>query len=235
MKHLANCRPAGAIIVGIISVTLCGCSTPAASINPMRGRVSGAQSWLSIRNANLVRQTYDYSCGASSIATLLTYYFGQPTTELQVLSALPAVDRPYSLSDMQAALKELGYESIILRSNYLTLEALSSPVILYLHPRRTRTTVGHFVVLRSVGSENVVLADPAVGIRVHSKSEFLNMWLGGDYKKWTKGVFLIVRSLDIQSAPSSRGGPIKPSIRPPALFWKGGQQRRYFPPPLLSH
>lgn len=33
------------------------------------------QSWLELRDENLTRQKYDYSCGAASLSTILTYYY----------------------------------------------------------------------------------------------------------------------------------------------------------------
>lgn len=33
------------------------------------------RSWLELRDENLTRQKYDYSCGAASLSTILTYYY----------------------------------------------------------------------------------------------------------------------------------------------------------------
>lgn len=33
------------------------------------------KSWIEFRNADLVRQQYDYSCGSASLATILKYYY----------------------------------------------------------------------------------------------------------------------------------------------------------------
>lgn len=220
-------------LIGGIATALVGAVSPVLATPPTKGGYSGMRSWQSLRDANLVRQSLDYSCGASSIATLLTYHFRQPTTEIQVLAKLPAVDRPYSLTDIQAALRTLGYDSIALRGDFLTLQALNNPAIIYLHPRRTRTTVGHFVVLRSVGPENVVAADPAVGTRTYSKSEFLDIWLGTRNLKSRTGVFLLVRLQTQHPIPLPDEENTAPDTRPQPFFWKGGQQRRFRPPQLL--
>lgn len=203
--------------------------TPAAgySMNPMLGKFSGMRSWKSIRDANLVRQGNDYSCGASAISTLLTYYFKRPTTELQVLSNLPAVNRPYSLTDMQAALSTFGYDAIAVRGNYSTLEALRIPAIVYLHPRRSRTTVGHFVVLRSVGPNNVVVADPAIGTRTYSKAEFLEKWMGTGKNKSEMGIFMLARLSNGSENHLQRWDTIPPDVRSEHFFWRGGRQQRF--------
>lgn len=192
---------------------------------------AGPRTWQSLRDAKVVRQTYDYSCGASSIATLLTHQFGDPISEYQVLGQLPALDRPYSLTDMQVALLALGYETITLRGNYAALEALNSPSIVYLHPRRTRTTVGHFVVVRSVGPENIVIADPASGSRTYSKDRFLKMWQGLGRQR--SGIFLLARAKELSIVlPSPPTHPLfSPEAQP--FFWRGGQQQRFLAPMLF--
>ncbi len=42
-------------------------------------------NWVEIRNKNLVKQDTDYSCGAASIATVLSNYYNIKTTEKEVL------------------------------------------------------------------------------------------------------------------------------------------------------
>jgi predicted double-glycine peptidase len=39
------------------------------------------RSLVDIRNAQLVRQHWDLSCGAAAVATLLTYQLGEPVSE----------------------------------------------------------------------------------------------------------------------------------------------------------
>jgi len=44
------------------------------------GRIS-VKSWKTRRDAKIVKQDSDYSCGAASLATLLTEYYRFPVTE----------------------------------------------------------------------------------------------------------------------------------------------------------
>ena len=43
------------------------------------------QSWKEQKDAGVVKQDLDYSCGASSLATILTYFYQNPTSERQIL------------------------------------------------------------------------------------------------------------------------------------------------------
>lgn len=151
------------------------------------------ESWKTLRDQGVVRQYFDYSCGAASIATLLTSHFNAPTSEARVLSLLPTVDRPYSLTDMAHALKLLGYESISLRVDAADLQKLTVPAVLFMHPRRTRTTVGHFVVLRNIGDASVTVADPASGNRAYAFDDFLSRWGTRDAEGKISGVLMLVR------------------------------------------
>ena len=48
------------------------------------------ETWKARRDARVVKQDADYSCGAASLATLLTHYYGRPTTEKDILDLLTA-------------------------------------------------------------------------------------------------------------------------------------------------
>ena len=60
-------------------LALAGCATtpprPSQS-SSNQGAVQGKfQSWRERRDHNVIKQRYDYSCGAAALATLLRYYF----------------------------------------------------------------------------------------------------------------------------------------------------------------
>lgn len=51
-------------------------------MNPMR-------SWIELRDENLARQRYDYSCGAASLSSILMYYYGlENAGEREILEAI---------------------------------------------------------------------------------------------------------------------------------------------------
>ena len=45
-------------------------------------------SWKELRQRNVVMQTYDYSCGAAALATILRYYWNDPVDERQIVNMI---------------------------------------------------------------------------------------------------------------------------------------------------
>jgi predicted double-glycine peptidase len=45
-------------------------------------------SFLALRYEATIPQQFDYTCGAASVATTLTYYWDRPTTETEVIDVL---------------------------------------------------------------------------------------------------------------------------------------------------
>ena len=79
--------------------------TPAAQIRvPVR-------SWKTLRNARVVKQNLDYSCGAASLATLLNEFYGQSVTEQELLNAMDNEESRASFEDMQKALPQFGFRA----------------------------------------------------------------------------------------------------------------------------
>ena len=56
--------------------------------NPISSKKVKVQSWKEKRDLNIVKQDYDYSCGAASVATLLNNFYGQNIQEKDILDAM---------------------------------------------------------------------------------------------------------------------------------------------------
>ena len=152
------------------------------------------RSMKDLRDENLVKQRFDFSCGAAALATMLRYGFGDDVNERQVLIGLfdglsddekREVERTgFSLLDLQRVARARGYsaEGFRLEPGQLTL--LGGPVIVFIEPRGYK----HFAVLRAVHGDRVYLADPARGnirMPVHT---FLDSWVQDD----GKGIIFVV-------------------------------------------
>ncbi len=152
------------------------------------------RSWKAMRDEGVVRQQYDYSCGAAALATLLRHYYGEAVSEPDVLKQIAAWG-PATLSTLSAAATHFGYEA---RGYALSLEALRQinvPAIVFLHVGNDN----HFSVLRSIDAHSVELADPSLGNRIYSTTDFLRLWttrLSRDYP----GRALIVMPRDARRA-----------------------------------
>lgn len=190
-------------------IALCACLLfpgTATAVDSEAEKVRHRISWKSMRDKGVVRQQFDFSCGAASIATLLTSHFLEPVDEMTVLKLLPTVSSPYSLADMSRALKALGYDSSAIRLSMTSLQQLSAPAILYMQPKRPKTTVGHFVVLKRVGKASITVADPSLGNRTYAVNDFLRQWIiPGDKLERPEGIALLVRKAAYANATNEPG------------------------------
>ena len=137
-----------------------------------------------LRDQYVVKQQHDYSCGAAALATLMSYYFGEETSEQQMLElinvGLTRDERTrkllsgFSLLDLQRAARAKGFQSAGFRVTLEQLTQLAAPVIVFVQPLGYR----HFAVLRGVDRGRVFLADPARGNLRMSLGRFLGEWHG---------------------------------------------------------
>lgn len=175
------------------------------------------RSWKTMRDDGVVKQRFDYSCGAAALATLLQHYYGEPVDEAAVLKQI-AAKGPATFSSLSAAASHFGYEA---RGYALSLEALRQlglPAIVFLHAGNDN----HFSVLRSIDARSVALADPSLGNRVYAIPDFMRLWttrLSRDYPG---------RALVVLPRKTARVGDVR-FMRPiPARF--GGLPMRPFRP-----
>ncbi len=144
------------------------------------------QSFKDLRDKNVVRQAYDYSCGAATLATLMTYAFDDPIGELEVIEGmLDQLDQSeedlrkkegFSLLDMQRYAQARGYKAQGFRLDPQYLPDLVGPTIVFVRPRG----YDHFVVLKGVRGDRVYVADPSLGNVRMPLYAFLDSWLDED-------------------------------------------------------
>ena len=130
------------------------------------------QNWKTLRDAQVVKQDLDYSCGAASLATLLNSFYGQDLTEEALLKAMDKGDGRASFEDMAKALPKFGFRAQGFAASWEQLTRLKMPVIVYVKHRKN----DHFSVLRGINQDAVWLADPSLGNRTYSRQQFLAMW-----------------------------------------------------------
>ncbi len=161
---------------------------------PVRGREhrfqQQVQDWKAIRIQNVVMQRFDYSCGASALATLLRYFIGDPVTERHVLVKLlgmlnavemkDRVKKGFSMTDLRRVAVKMGYLSTIGRLEFDKLRESKVPLIVGLIVNE----YDHFVVYRGMDDRYVYLADPSRGNIRTPIPEFV--------KQWQKNAILVV-------------------------------------------
>jgi predicted double-glycine peptidase len=139
-------------------------------------------SMRDLRDAGVVRQRFDYSCGSASLATLLTYGLNEPVEERQLLrdvlapmsaDELEALKRKgLSLHDLQRLAERRGYRAAGFRLHHGELAKLARPVIVHVKPGGYE----HFAILKGVRGDRVYLADPSLGNVRMPLYRFLEMW-----------------------------------------------------------
>ena len=139
-----------------------------------------------LRDRNVVKQRFDFSCGAAALATLLRFGFGAPISERLVLEDLYNLlseeekrdirETGFSLLHLQRVAQSRGYNAEGFRVTADDLTMLAGPVIVFIEPRGYK----HFAVLRGVDGDRIHLADPSRGNIRMPRHSFLRDWLQAD-------------------------------------------------------
>lgn len=174
---------AGACISAVL--VLAGGST--AQAGDVRVDVAGGRFNVDVttvkeaRFNRVIPQQYDYSCGAASVATLLTYHYGRPTDEREVFRQMYEVgdqqaiqEDGFSLLDMKTYLESLGMRADGFEMSIETLTEIGVPAIALVNIDGYR----HFVVVKGVEGGRVLVGDPALGLQVQTVSQFESVWNG---------------------------------------------------------
>lgn len=152
------------------------------------------KSYKDKKDAGVVKQDLDYSCGASSLATILTYFYQNPTSERQILDDMALSDVMASFSDLAIVSQKYGFVAKGFTTNYDTLSKLKIPAIVYLNHKRS----DHFSVVRAIDNDRVYLSDSSWGNRVLSKKQFEQTWHTNNDPNLQGKVLLILPSNEQQ-------------------------------------
>jgi predicted double-glycine peptidase len=139
-----------------------------------------ATSIREARFSTMVRQQYDFSCGSAALSTLLTYHYGKPVTEQDVFEAMFALGEPekikkegFSLLDMKRYLDSHGFEADGFEASLDKLAGAAIPAIVLINDNG----YNHFVVIKGVRDQRVLLGDPSGGTRAVSRATFEKIWV----------------------------------------------------------
>lgn len=173
------------IIICTFLIYLSGCATT--DIKTPDYQYGDKSNWQAIRWGGVVKQDLDFSCGLTSVATILKYHFGDKTiTERSLLADFIKSLSPETLAEVYskgASLGQLG--DVLIQKGYgirnwrLSIDELkkmtkSVPAIVYLETPDFR----HFAVVRGVSEYQVSLADSSRGNVKMSIEAFLTEWKG---------------------------------------------------------
>jgi predicted double-glycine peptidase len=130
---------------------------------------------------SVIRQQYDFSCGSAALATLLSYQYGDPQDEAAIFRGMWANgDRAqirrlgFSLLDMKRYLQDRGMDGDGYRVSLEQIAKTGLPGIGLI----TTNGYRHFVTIKGVAGDRVLVGDPSLGLRTMTRDEFLEMWNG---------------------------------------------------------
>jgi predicted double-glycine peptidase len=135
------------------------------------------------------RQQFDFSCGSAALATLLTYHYGRPVDEATVFQAMFNVGdqaqiraQGFSLLDMKRYLETAGFRADGVQVSLDELAHVGVPAIALVSDNGYR----HFVVVKGLRGDRLLVGDPALGTRILTREQFNAVWVGG--------IFFVIRS-----------------------------------------
>ncbi len=161
---------AGQTLAGDLSVV-----SPAGRFSvPVKSREE--QRWNTV-----VRQQYDFSCGSAALATLLTYHYNIPVQEDEVFRDMYELgdqqkiqQQGFSMLDMKAYMNSRGLQAEGFRFQLDTFAKIRVPGITLVNTNGYR----HFIVVKGISSDEVLIADPAAGTIILSREQFQTLWTG---------------------------------------------------------
>ncbi|MDB5867948.1 MAG: hypothetical protein JWP96_280 [Polaromonas sp.] len=131
------------------------------------------------RLAGTLLQQYDFSCGSAALATLLTHHYGVAVSESTVFESMfrqgdqqKIRHEGFSLLDMKNFLKAQGFEADGFEQTLDKLLEVRVPAIVLVNEKGYR----HFVVIKGLRGDRVLIGDPANGTRAVLRSDFEASW-----------------------------------------------------------
>ena len=153
------------------------------------------KSFGEIKFGEVVKQKYDFSCGSAALASLLTHHYNMPITEATVFEEMfkygdkeKIEKKGFSMLDMKKFLSRRGLNSDGYTLKVKDVAKLAMPTIALVN----YNGYNHFVVVKGVEDNKVLVGDPSIGMHVIEEEKF---------DKSSNGIFLFIRdNTDIAKA-----------------------------------
>lgn len=158
-----------------------GASRFVAPIAPVGDFRVPVRSVVEQRYAGVVRQQYDFSCGSAALATLLRFHYDFDVGEATAFRGM------WARGD-QAQIRRLGF-SLLDMKRWLASRGIAADGYKVPLPKIAETGIPgialiaiknyrHFVVVKGVRDDEVLLGDPSAGVSVMPRREFEAAWNG---------------------------------------------------------
>lgn len=133
------------------------------------------KSYQELRFTQVIKQKYEDSCGASSLATLMNLYEGNMTEEDLIVDI--NTTNMLSFEDLRSLSAKHNYIAKGYKVSEAIFENLELPVIARVVRHRNYP---HFIIIQKLKGDYFLSMDPIYGKRLISKSEFYKIWFDHD-------------------------------------------------------
>lgn len=137
----------------------------------------------------VIKQQFDYSCGSAALATLLTYHYERPISEEAVFKAMFEIGdkekirrRGFSMLDMKKYMESRGLKADGYRLSLDKIMEVKVPTVVVI----TVNGYKHFVVVKGITEDEILVGDPSAGMKIYQRAEF--------EKAWRDDIVFVVRS-----------------------------------------
>ena len=152
-----------------------------APVGPVGDYALPVQSMVDRKFDGVVRQRYDFSCGSAALATLLRHHYDMAVDEADAFRGM------WSRGD-RAQIRRLGF-SLLDMKRWLASHRLAADGYKVSLDKIAQTGVPgialisvkdyrHFVVIKGVRRDEVLLGDPSNGVVIMPRAEFQRAWNG---------------------------------------------------------
>jgi len=148
------------------------------------------QNWQANKFENVQRQRTDFTCGASTLSIIATYYYRKPIKEAEVTATIRQTyskedwadveKNGLSMLDLKRAAGAFGFAAEGLKLTFAQLRELNGPVVVHLD----KGFIKHFSVLKGISGDRAYLADPISGNSRVPLYRFLDEWTGYALAIW---------------------------------------------------
>ncbi len=167
-----------------LSLILLGVPAYAGTVH-LPGSISGGNFAITVssiveqRFKTIYKQKYDFSCGSAALASLLSFHYDDVVDEISVFKNMLShgnqekiQQNGFSLLDMKRYLSRRGYQSNGFRISLEQLAAAEIPAITVIN----HNGYMHFVIIKGNNGREILVGDPALGLKIIDKEEFKKMW-----------------------------------------------------------
>jgi predicted double-glycine peptidase len=175
--------------IPLILVLAAGCTTDKSG-EQSKKLIEPVTPYQTLKFKDIEPQVLDFSCGASSLATLVGGVYGERFKEVDLLKILRAqFDGPtwrikqkegFSFADLAFLASQIGYQAEGVEIGFAELTKVNAPVIVQL----AKPDFLHFSVFRGVENGLILMADPITGRTAYAPDRFAEEYTGFALAVW---------------------------------------------------